>query len=132
MPGDEADLITVVTGAKYDVVVVQSVARVFQKLAADRRAALKRVMEIFAREGPKDLPPTQYRFEGRHPSGSPKVPEMAVYAFKAWQTRVYGSVVQLKKSTFIGTEIDDSKKQDKADPECLKRAARAAAAYVRR
>jgi hypothetical protein len=125
------DLSYVVSGAVYDVALLMRVARVFVRLPAAPRAALVRTMEIFGEEGPHNLPITQFRPEDRLPVGDAQGTRMLVCAFKAWQVRVYGAVVRIDgRPTFIGSEIDDSKKQDKADRGCLTRAARNLRPYV--
>ena len=119
------DLGYVVCGTFYDVALISKVSRIFVKLPPNARAALLRTMEIFANDGTKNLPITQFRPEDRIPIGDARGTRVLVCAFKAWQVRLYGGVVTIdRKPTFIGSEIDDSKKQDKADRGCLVRAAR--------
>lgn len=56
---------------------------------------------------------------------------MAVYAFKPWQLRIYGGLLEIDRGLcFIGCEAD-GKKRDKADPKALKRAAERLAPFVR-
>jgi hypothetical protein len=125
------DLSYVDCGASFDIALLTRVGRVFVKLPANARAALLRIMEIFAEEGPNNLPITQFRPEERLPVGDVRGTRLLICAFKAWQIRVYGAVLAIDgKPTFLASEIDDSKKQDKADRGCLLRAARNLKPYM--
>lgn len=50
---------------------------------------------------------------------------MQVFAFKAWQWRLYGGLTTINKVRyFVGVVVDPSKKKDKADQAILKKAAK--------
>ncbi|MEY2929895.1 MAG: hypothetical protein RL033_644 [Pseudomonadota bacterium] len=95
------------------------VKREYDKLDARTRAGLVRKMNTWAKEQP--LPDTHFKFEWRVPVDGKAI---GVYAFKDNQARLYGATFPLNgKETFICSEIDSAKKQNKADQEKLKRAA---------
>lgn len=122
---DTDELVWVEIGQRYDVALTKGVAKSFKNAKAKARARITRNMEIYADKGSEGLPPEAFRHEGRFPMGGRKGGRCAIYAFKGWQTRIYGSTRSiLDKPTFIGTEIDLKKKQDTADQALLRRAAR--------
>jgi len=50
---------------------------------------------------------------------------VAVWAFKAWKWRLYGSILPVHgKSCFVGTRVDASKKRNKANQAILRATAR--------
>jgi hypothetical protein len=123
-------LFKVAQGPDSTVAMTQSVYKTFSMVAAKARARIKRPMEKYAEEGPRHLNREQFRLEMRCPSGrgSEKV---AVYCFKAWQVRVYGVRITMnEKPVFVCSEIDPSKKQDKANPKLIKQAAKKAIAFA--
>ncbi|BBK31203.1 hypothetical protein STHU_18370 [Allostella humosa] len=75
------------------------------------------------------LPPTHYASEGRHPIGGQPRQEVQLCAFKAFQVRLYGSVLSFKeggktRATFVGLHLITDKKKTKADQDLLKRVAK--------
>jgi hypothetical protein len=99
------------------------VTKVFVGLDAKVRAPLKRWLEIMAKEGTGNIPRDVLKFERRFICGRRRV-NIAVFALRQWQTRMYGGIVPgMNPPTFLFTEIDDSKKQNKADPTALERSA---------
>jgi hypothetical protein len=86
-------------------------------------------MMLFAQDGAELLDKTKFRFEDRLPAGDRRGTQVAIYAFKAWQLRVYGGMSG-DESEFICTEIDSSKKADSADQNKLKRAAKKLGTYL--
>jgi hypothetical protein len=97
--------------------------RVFGRVDARSRAPLNRWLKHIAQEGVTNIPLVRLRFEQRLriPGTSVDVP---VWALREFQTRLYGGPVQgMQPPTYLFTEIDDAKKQDKADRSKLQRAA---------
>jgi len=65
---------------------------------------------------------TQFRYEGRHQYNGH---ELALWAFKANQIRIYGiRLGEARKHFFFGSSSDDKKKQNKANKQKLERAVR--------
>lgn len=100
---------------------ITKLMRTFDNLNVREKARLKKWMERYAEDGSKYLDDQKFKNEGRFPSGLPSGERYQVYAFKAWQIRLYGCIANKR---FVITEIDASKKQNKADPKKLKSAAR--------
>lgn len=70
------------------------------------------------------LPAERYKAEGSFPSGSVEVGNVKVWAFKAFQLRLYGVDWNDEgKRTFVVTEMD-VKKRNKANKDKLKQAAK--------
>ena len=70
------------------------------------------------------LSPEAFMLEGRYPTSGPRSREVAVYAFKAYQTRIYGVSVTLNGTgTFVGMALVTGKKKDKPDKKLLARVA---------
>ena len=106
-------------------------------LQAERRGANKQHVDkvvltlgILRRNGFRDLSnSTLFVYEGRFPAGRPGMADMAVYAAKSYQLRVYGGIVRIKgESVFLCPE-GAVKKQKKADQAQLKRVARILGEY---
>jgi hypothetical protein len=115
-------------GAHCRVGLTRKVSKTFERLDAKIRAGLSRWMGIFAKEGGTNIPPERFKYE-RRVKGMDE--DIAVYVFKEWQTRLYGAYVTDEKPTsFLVTEIDDAKKQNKADPACIERAARVIGQHI--
>ncbi len=98
-----------------------------KRLGANKQHVDKVVMTLgnLRRNGFRDLSnSTLFVFEGRFPSGRPGMADMAVYAAKSNQLRVYGGIVRIKgQSVFLCPE-GAVKKQNKADQAQLKRVAK--------
>lgn len=100
----------------------RKVAKVFAKLDAKIRASLLRWMGHFAKEGGTNLPPERFKFERRVQIGNDA---HGIFVFKEWQTRLYGGYLpDASPKAFLITEIDDAKKQNKADQTIFDRAAK--------
>ena len=80
-------------------------------------------MSFYAKDGRKFLIETQFRNEGRFSTGGKGGKEVQIYAFKAYQLRVYGGL-DPNTGDFICTEIELSKQRNPADQNKLRRAAR--------
>lgn len=77
------------------------------------------------------LPPEAFRSEGRYPTGQPGAKEVQVFAFKAFQCRIYGVTRTVNSvDTFIGLDINPRKKQDKVSDAFLRAVARKAVPYL--
>lgn len=121
---DWSDLTWVESTRKYAVAMTPAVAAVFRGAGANQRARVLRYMKRYAEDGRKNLHDPVFKFQGRLSDGSGSSKKVAVYAFKAWKLRVYGVETSYDgKTVFVCTEIDITKKQDKADQNKLKRAA---------
>ena len=101
-------------------------------LKGERRGANKKhvdkvvaILGNIRRNGLKDLGNnTMFVAEARFPAGKPGMPEMALYAAKSYQLRVYGGIVRIAgQSVFLCPE-GTVKKQNKADQAQLKRVAK--------
>lgn len=114
-------------GKRFKVSLTEEVSEAFAAADAKERARCLKWLEMYAEDGPQFLDKTKLRNEGRFSIGDRAGTVVAVLAFKAWQLRLYGGVVQ--GNHFVATEIDTSKKTDKADQQLLKRAARKLAPY---
>ncbi|GBE44286.1 hypothetical protein BMS3Bbin10_02377 [bacterium BMS3Bbin10] len=114
-------------GKRFRVVMTRAVAKEFKKAEAKERARCKKWMGFYAEDGDTNLDKQKFRFEARLPVGDKKGTRVAVYAFKAWQLRLYGSLIG---NTFVVTEIDTSKKSDRADSKKLKSAAQKLCPYL--
>jgi len=80
---------------------------------------MDRLMKHLANNGPEAFNPTQYKHEGRFPSGRPGGGVVAVFALKAYQLRFYGGFVNLGGKRCFVVEDGDIKKKDKADQSLL-------------
>lgn len=110
------------TGPKCRVGVLKGVERELSNI--EKRLALRitQVMRKVSETRGIGLPKEMYNSEGRWRVNGR---EIQVYAVKAPSVRVYGAVVTLEGiPSWVGTEADTDKKQNKADQERLKRAAR--------
>jgi len=87
-------------------------------------------MKRFAARGPEVLIETQFKFQERLTTGGQAGAKVAIYAFKAYQLRVYGGYVPGKGDEFVCTEIEVTKKQDEADRKVLERSARYLGEFV--
>jgi len=120
-----SDLVPIKDGPKGAVKLTTDVADAFEGVDARGRARILRTMSYFCDIGSTKLQKEVYRFEERINVGSGnRRKRIPIYAFKGSQVRIYGSVRSInKKRTFVGTEIDASKKQNKANRALLKKAA---------
>ena len=100
----------------------------FQRADAHARARCLKWMRFYADDGHDYLDDQKLKYEGKFPSGKPGGTDLAISAFKAWQLRVYGGVVN--GNHFIATEIDIAKKQNAANQAVLKSAAKKLADYI--
>ncbi len=118
------DLIWVETIGDFGVALTKEVGKAFESADPKARARILRHMEHFASGGRNHLNREAFVFEGRFSGGIKSGQKFAVSAFKAWKVRVYGCVTNLgERTTFVGTEIDLKKKQNRANPAVLRRAA---------
>ena len=86
-----------------------------------RRKQLDRYLQEFCENEPHRLNDQQYKKEGNFPA---KGRMIAVWTFKPFQWRLYGSVLMVDgKKCFVGVEVDDDKKQDRANKALLEAAA---------
>lgn len=104
------------------------VAKQFAKVDARERARCQKWMSFFAEDGHDFLDDKKLKHEGKYPTGQKSGTKVSIWAFKAWQVRVYGGVA--KGNVFVATEIDTSKKQDAADRELLESAAKKLAEFL--
>lgn len=94
---------------------------------------LGRLRRHFQNFGSRDavLPPEHFKAEGRFPTGGAQSHDVLIYAFKAFQVRLYGPVIPLSDvATFVGIELVTDKKTDKANQELLRRVARRLGQYL--
>jgi len=116
------------TGCRH-VGMLPHVHRDFERLDERWRKKLERHFRNYGIEG-TSMPPEQFKSEGRHPTGGVRTRDIQLWAFKAFQTRLYGTVVGIRGvQTFAGLELITDKKQQTADQELLKRVAKDFAQY---
>lgn len=116
-----SQLTKVCAGKKFSVWMTPKVLKAFKKLNSDARARLRKWMEFYADDGQEFLDSTKFIHEGRFKTGAPDGGDVPIYAFKAWQVRLYGTIVD--GTHFVITEIDPAKKQNKANKTKLESAA---------
>jgi hypothetical protein len=108
---------------------MSDVNREFQRLDKRWRSKLERHFRNYGIQG-TTMPQEQFKSEGRFPTGGPESQMLQVYAFKAFQHRIYGATISLEgRETFVGMELV-TKKQDKADQELLRRVAQRFRPYL--
>lgn len=77
------------------------------------------------------MPKEHFNSEGRFPTGGKRSMDLQIYAFKAFQHRLYGPVVGINGiETFVGLKLIEDKKRNRADQDLLKRIAKSFAEYV--
>ncbi|NTG19408.1 hypothetical protein G6L00_03055 [Agrobacterium rhizogenes] len=121
------DLKEVFSGKRFKVMMTLEVYEQFQSAETDRRARILKWMKFYADDGHELLDNDKFRYEGKFSTSDKSGTKVSIYAFKAWQTRVYGGLV--KSAIFVCTEIDLSKKRDLADQKLLKAAAKKLSKY---
>ncbi|WP_414831676.1 hypothetical protein [Afifella sp. YEN Y35] len=86
---------------------------------ARQAATIKRYFERFADGGPDYLDNSQMlKRQGRVKDGAGK--QVTVFAFKAYQWRLYGVLQHYRgRPSFVGLCVDSQKKQNKADAKIL-------------
>jgi hypothetical protein len=113
---------------QYDIVIrTKAKAELEKKASAEQLAGLEDLIERYAKEGPKGVPPKKWNgAEGWFPSD--KAPgKVRLEALKPWQLRAYGFCCEFRgRPTLFITGIDPAKKQDKADRAILDAAGREA------
>lgn len=77
-------------------------------------------MRKFAEDGRSYLNDQKFKNEGHFSVGYQGGGRVAIYAFKAYQLRIYGGYVH---GDFVCTDVDPAKKQNKANRSLLARAA---------
>ena len=93
------------------------------KISVRRRTHLKRGFERYRGEKQHRLPEEKFKREGKFPDGNGT--DVAVYAFKGWQYRLYGAEMVVNGvRSFVGVKTDPNKKRQKADQEILKESAK--------
>lgn len=67
---------------------------------------------------------TLFVHEGKFPSGRPGLADVAVYAVKSFQLRVYGGIIRIKNQSIFLCPEAVIKKKDRADQAQLERVAK--------
>jgi hypothetical protein len=96
------------------------------KLSVQRRTHLHRFFKEFCNSDDyhRRLNDKQFKREGNFSVGNRAANHATIWVFKAWQWRLYGSVMRVDgRRCFVGVRVDPNKKQDKADPKILRAAA---------
>ena len=122
------ELIEVCAGKSYKVLMTPAVHKHFGKADPKARARCQKWMKFFADDGHEFLDAEKLKHEGKFGTGHKNGNKVSIWAFKAWQLRVYGGVVS--DGVFVATEIDTKKKQNAADQDLLESAARKLADYL--
>jgi len=103
------------------VVVWEALAKEYRKIPTKDQGSLLRWMEIWS--GDLDCAISTQRFKSQDSFTDQKGRKVQIWAFKSYQSRMYGFVRKVEnKETFFVTAIDPAKKDDDADPAVLKRA----------
>jgi hypothetical protein len=98
------------------------------EISMKRERHLRRYFQEFCEQKIPRLSDEKFKKEGNFPGGRPNT-EVAIWTFKSWQLRIYGSTLAVaNERCFVGVEIDLSKKQNKANKQKLESAARKIAA----
>ncbi len=84
------DAVEVCSGKRFKVVMTAAVHKEFCKADAKERARCLKWMQFYADDGVEYLDKGKFRFEDRLSLGDKKGTLVPIYAFKAWQLRVYG------------------------------------------
>lgn len=93
------------------------------QISVKRRIHLTRSFDRYCHTKDHRLPEEKFKREGKFPDGNGT--NVAVYVFKGWQYRIYGSEIVVKGiQSFVGVKTDPSKKGRKADQELLKETAK--------
>ncbi len=99
-----------------------------REAAGANRQNVKKVgatLELIRKNGlPSTNNNTLFVREGKFPSGQPGMAEIAVFAAKSYQLRVYGGIVQIKNQSVFLCPDGAIKKRDKADRAQLARVAK--------
>lgn len=112
------------SGDACNIVALPDVNAAIERLDDQRRRRLRFIMEKATEFGPRNMPPDQFKSEGRFPIGDRQGTQVMVFAFKVWQFRVYAAEKHIGgKRTFVCTEVDVAKKKDRADRALLGKAA---------
>jgi hypothetical protein len=131
---EKAGLIEIMRGNAADVLVTQKVKKEYDRLIAgtDERSlrqqrTLSRYLKAFCDLETPHLNDEQFKKEASFSVGGGN--KIAIWAFKAWQWRLYGAILSLGgRKTFIGARVDADKKQNKANREMMEAAAKEIAA----
>ena len=93
------------------------------EISVRRRTHLQRYFTQFCESDDyhRRLNDEQFKREGKFPDGrSGNATNAVVWTFKAWQWRVYESILHIQgKRCFVGVRVDPSKKQNKASNKIL-------------
>jgi hypothetical protein len=118
------DLIMVQQTGSRRVGLLTEVHAQFEALEVRWKRKLERHFKHYGIPG-TTMPKEHFNSEGRHPTGGPRSKEVHIYAFKAFQCRIYGVVVPIRGfPTFAGLELVNDKKKNRADQDLLRRVAR--------
>ena len=89
------------------------------EISVKRKTHLLRYFKEFCENNPHRLSEEKFKKEGNFTGGV--IGSVAVFTFKTWQWRLYGSILGVGGiRTFVGTRVDAQKKQDKANPTLLR------------
>lgn len=93
------------------------------EISSKRKAQLERHFREFCDHAHffRRLSDLKFKNEGNFVVGNGSAMTATVWTFKAWQWRLYGSILQVdRRRCFVGVNIDPSKKQNKANQHLLK------------
>lgn len=118
--GDSADDLncdSLEVSGRSQVLLWRPITKEWEKLEAKQQGRFARIMQMWC-EGHQLTKEMFNGNEGRSPTHN-----VMLQAFKAFKIRLYGFVTTINEMrSFIIVDIDPAKKQDKADPNILKRA----------
>ncbi|KAB2708307.1 hypothetical protein [Brucella intermedia] len=122
-----SELKLICKGRHCKVFFTRQVDKQFAKADANQRARIRKWMQFFADDGHELLDTGKFKHEGKFSTGQRNGTTVSIWAFKAWQVRVYGG--HDVNGDFVATEFD-IKQQDAANREKLELAAKKLAEYL--
>jgi hypothetical protein len=103
---------------------VRQLAEQADEIAVKRKAHIERYFREFCDyvDVHKRLSREKFKKEGNFPDGHHG--KVAVWTFKSWQWRLYGATLTVEgRRCFVGVQVDNAKKQDRANQTLLKKTA---------
>jgi hypothetical protein len=111
----------VVEAANRRVVMNVGLEKEYRKIATKDKATLRRWMELWCDDVDGAIPDTRLKAQHRYADAQGR--NVLIFAFKAYQARLYGFIREIEgKLTFLITAADSDKKDDGADQKVLDRA----------
>lgn len=133
---EEEPLILLCSGDHCDVACLPKIKDLLDGSEEKHERSISRLRAInkkFAAFGPNRLTNKMCNFEHSHSLGVPGKSSIKIYAIKADHFRLYGGMTKYNgRYTFVISEFDNNKKQNKANQSKLKSSAKLIGALVKR